>query len=399
MLFYRMISRYAIVSKTKGAIIMKVLFLTNVPSPYRVDFFNELGELCELTVLYERKKASYRNDKWMSDNSANFKSVFLKGINIKKDTSINFEVIKYLDKKLFDIIVIGGYSTPTGMMAIEYCKIRKIPFVLNADGGMIGSENKVKYKLKRHFIQSASVWLSTGFNTSRYLIHYGAKERIYRYPFTSIREKDIIDKPLTIEEKKLIKTKLGLEDKPTAIAVGRFIYDKGLDVLIDSWKNVSNDYNLLIIGGGEEKDNLIAQIEKNNLDNIKLLDYMDPADLVDYYKASDIFILPTRGDVWGLVVNEAMANGLPVITTDKCVAGLELITEGKNGYIVPINDENALSLRANELLSNKNLQEDMSKRNIERIKMYTIENMAKKHMDIFKTINFRNEVDNYYIYE
>lgn len=369
-----------------GAIMMKVLFLTNIPSPYRVDFFNELGELCELTVLYERKKASYRNDKWMSSDPVSFKPVFLKGITIKKDTPINFEVIKYLDKKLFDIIVIGGYSTPTGMMAIEYCNIRKIPFVLNADGGMISSENKVKYKLKKHLIESAKAWLSTGFNTSRYLTYYGAKDKIFRYPFTSIRKKDIIDKPITTEEKKIIKTKLGLLDKPTAIAVGRFIYGKGFDVLIDSWGNISNDYNLLIVGGGEEKSNLLAQIEKKNLNNIKLLDYMDLADLTDYYKASDIFILPTRGDVWGLVVNEAMANGLPVITTDKCVAGLELITEGENGYIVPVNDENTLFLRANELLSNKKLQEDMSKRNLEKIKRYTIENMAQEHMDIFKTI-------------
>lgn len=378
---------------------MKVLFLTNIPSPYRVEFFSELGKSCDLTVLYERKKASYRNETWMPDKSDSFKSVFLKGVILRKDTPLNLGIIKYLDKKLYDIIVIGGYSTPTGMLAIEYCKLKKIPFILNADGGMIGSENEIKYRLKKRYIQSASAWLSTGTNTSNYLTHYGAKEKIYHYPFTSFREKEILNKPLTSEEKTLFKNKLGLEDKPTAIAVGRFIYQKGFDVLIDSWKNVNSDYNLLIIGGGEEKDNLSSQIKRQNLKNVKLINHIDPTDLVNYYKASDIFILPTRGDVWGLVVNEAMAYGLPVITTDRCVAGMELITEGENGFVVPTNNKEMFTTRANELLDSKDLQDVMSENNIDKIKKYTLENMAKVHMDIFKTIIFRKEFDNYYIYE
>ena len=57
---------------------MKVLFLTNIPSPYRVDFFNELGKLCELTVLFEREKATDRE--WDSNNNINYEAIYLKGI-------------------------------------------------------------------------------------------------------------------------------------------------------------------------------------------------------------------------------------------------------------------------------------------------------------------------------
>ena len=60
---------------------MKVLFFTNIPSPYRVDFFNELGKYCELTVLYERRDADDRDKNWCNneENNLNFKPIYLKG--------------------------------------------------------------------------------------------------------------------------------------------------------------------------------------------------------------------------------------------------------------------------------------------------------------------------------
>ncbi|MEJ9228284.1 glycosyltransferase family 4 protein [Peribacillus butanolivorans] len=364
---------------------MKVLFLVNIPSPYRVDFFNELGKLCDLTVLYERKSAADRNENWLSSKSKSFKEVFLKGKHIRKDTAFNPEITKYLRKGLFDLFIIGGYSTPTGMFAIENCKLKKIPFILNADGGIIGTEGKIKYKMKKHFIGSASAWLSTGSNTSNYLIHYGAKkEKMYVYPFTSISEKNVLNTPLSLQTKSVIKKKLGIENKPTAIAVGQFIHRKGFDTLINSWAKVNSEYNLLVIGGGEKEQELNEQIRKLNLTNVTLLDFMSSNQLTEYYKASDLFILPTREDIWGLVVNEAMANGLPVITTEKCVAGLELITDGENGYIVPIENELILSERINEILVNRELKNKMGEKSIEKIKQYTLESMAKRHIEIFE---------------
>ena len=64
--------------------------------------------------------------------------------------------------------------------------------------------------------------------------------------------------------------------------------------------------------------------------------------LADYYAAADVFVLPTREDIWGLVVNEAFAFGLPVITSDNCGAGMEMITQGVNGFIFPNEDADAL---------------------------------------------------------
>lgn len=81
-------------------------------------------------------------------------------------------------------------------------------------------------------------------------------------------------------------------------------------------------------------------------------------------------------DVWGLVINEAMACGLPVITADRCVAGMELIEDYKNGFIIEVDNKEMLSDKINQILNNKELINTMSRNNLMKIRKYTLENMA-----------------------
>ena len=83
----------------------------------------------------------------------------------------------------------------------------------------------------------------------------------------------------------------------------------------------------------------------------------------------------------GLVINEAMAYGLPVITTDRCVAGLELVKEGANGYIVPTEDAHSLAEAIEKVLCSD--LRKMGESSLEKIRPYTIENMVKVHIDVF----------------
>ena len=101
--------------------------------------------------------------------------------------------------------------------------------------------------------------------------------------------------------------------------------------------------------------------------------------------SADLFVLPTREDIWGLVINEAMSNGLPIISTNRCIAGLELVKDGENGFIVPVDDVDALSQKIETILSNEQILETMGKKSLEKIKDYTFEQMAKRHMEIFQS--------------
>lgn len=113
---------------------MKILFMTNVPSPYRVDFFNELGKYCDLTVTFTDRSFKHRDKSWKEFHFENFWEIFLKGIPFKTKR-ICFSIKKVLKKEKFDKIICGVYAYPTGMIAIRYMRKRKIPYWLESDGG------------------------------------------------------------------------------------------------------------------------------------------------------------------------------------------------------------------------------------------------------------------------
>lgn len=365
---------------------LRILYLTNIPSPYRIDFFNEIGKSCELTVLFERRTSSERDLAWHKNNFNNFEAIFLKGININKNNALCIGVIKFLRKELYDIIIVGGYSTPTGMLAIEILRKRKIPFILNTDGGMIKKDHWLKHYIKKHYISCATYWLSTGKQTTEYLLEYGAKgNTIFVYPFTSVLAEDVLEKPTHRNIKNQLKEKLNITEEKVILSVGQFVYRKGFDLLLKACEDLPKNIGIYIVGGEPIQEYLELK-NKLFLTNVHFVGYKSKIELTEYYMASDLFVLPTREDIWGLVINEAMAHGLPVITTNKCVAGQELVIENENGFIVPVNDSEMLAIRMNQILEDEMLAESMSVRNLSKTQEYTIENMAVQHLEIFESI-------------
>ncbi len=368
---------------------MKVLWITNLPSPYRVQFFNELSKYCNLLVLFERHSASDRHNKWSSENTYNFNYKVLNGTPTSHETAVCPSVLRYITRNKYDIVVITNYYSPTGMLAILKMKLLKIPFYIEADGGFKKQDSRLKYLVKNYFIKSASGWFSTSKKTDEYFLFYGAKkEKIYRYPFSSINDSDIC----TIEEikysKNYYKEKINHSNERIILGVGQFIHRKGFDMLLEAYSKISTPCVLILVGCGDKENEYRDLIDKNNLAGVYIEPFKDAKELVDYYRAADIFVLPTREDIWGLVVNEAMAYGLPVITTDRCVAGLELIEHGKNGFICSLNNiSDSLPAFLDRLLSEEKLCAEISQSNINKIREYTIQKMARSHADIFSRIN------------
>lgn len=363
----------------------KVLFITNIPAPYRIDFYNELGKYVDLTVLFEAKGASDQGIRfnWNYDKIKSFRAIFLSEGDIK-ERKVDWKILKYLGRNKYDEIIVTNYSYFTEMVALLYLKIMCIPYYMETDGGIIRQESKFKKLYKKYLISGAKGYFSPSKESDEYLIYYGAeKNRIHRYPFTSIKDGDIIPEVLSNNEKKEYKKKLGMNESIIILGVGQFIYRKGWDVLLEAANLLPRNIEFYIVGS-EVTSEYLKKKSEYGLENVHFDGFKTKTELEDYYRAADIFVLPTREDIWGLVVNEAISFGLPVITTDKCNAGLELIKEDKAGVI--IESENVLQLKsAIEKLFNENSLEKYGKEALKTAHGYTIEKMTQKHMDIFNS--------------
>lgn len=354
---------------------MKVRFFTNIPSPYRINFFNELGKYCDLEVVFEAEKAPKINNNWYKNNNiSNFKSIFLKR-GVIEEKKVNWKILKYITEES-DILFFTNYSYYTEMIALIYAKIRKKKYALMIDGGIKPSnEAFFKKKFKTFLISNAYLYFSPSKSSDEFLRYYGAnKDKINRYPFTSLYKKEIIKKPITISEKKLLRKEKNIKESKVILSIGQFIPRKGFDWMIKAYKDLDKDIGIYIIGGNPTKE--YKDIKKTyHMKNLHFIDFQDKESILEWYKLADLFVLPTREDIWGLVINEAMSQGLPVITTYNCVAGMELIKNGENGYLINVEDCEDLLKKTLKIIENIDINEKMVKNNIKKINKYCIENM------------------------
>lgn len=366
---------------------MKVIFVWRGPSPYRVDFFNELGKYCNLTVMFEMRPQDISDKKqsWFNERFVNFDAIYLKGRRLFGRVWFCPDVFDYIkEMKNADIMVVGMYSTMTQALLSLCLKMRRIKYILNSDGGFIKRENLLARSLKRFLIGGASAYLSSGKGTNKYLQFYGARNTIGIYPFTSAFEYEIEQKS-NLSDKTELKNKLGIYEDTVVLFTGQFIHRKGIDVLLKSCVELPRNCGVYIVGGSPSAE-YMTLVNQLKLHNIHFVSFKTPKDLQNYYGAADIYVLPTREDIWGLVINEAMAYGLPVITTDNCLAGLELVEDGKNGYIAETDNTEQLSKCINKLVLDKVLRAKMGENNKLKMQDYTIEKMALSHIDFFQKV-------------
>lgn len=362
------------------------LFIQSVyPAAYRVGVFSELNKYFDIFVVFETKTGDKRNNKFFI-KEFDFNYCFLDEQKGKK------KYIRELKKlKEYDYVIAYDYSSKSSMRLILKCILNRMPYLINCDGAILKDDKFLKKFVKIFFISRSIACLANGKSAEEYFKKYGAKsENIYQHKFSSLYKRDILKKPISLEEKDNLKKKLNLNYKKIFISVGSFIYGKGYDILIEAVKQIKNinGVGFIIIGGGEELENYRKKIKEYNINNIEFIDFLPKERLIEYYDCSDIFIFPTRGDIWGLVINEAMSRGLPVISTDKCIAGNELIKNGFNGEVIKTGNVEELQKVINKYCNiDRRSLRTLGIYSLTTIKNYNIESIADSHKEVIELLN------------
>lgn len=280
-------------------------------------------------------------------------------------------------------IINAHFSFPAGIVGC-LAKDEKSKFIISAMGAdiydntrkLVPSQNFVLKKINQCVLNKASKII---------VLSSDIKEKIrniYKY------EGDIRIIPpgiASIEFPKKNKKDFGFnEDDFILITIGRLVKRKRIPDLLFALENIDNKIKLIVIGDGPEKNKIMNLIERLDLkDRVFIKGYISEEEKFQLLSISDIFVMVSEYEAFGIAYLEAMTVGLPVIATN---AGgpRDFIEEGKNGFIIPVGDIRALRTCIISLLNDKNKRIYISNYNKEYIKNnYTIEKFAEKYMEIF----------------
>lgn len=192
-----------------------------------------------------------------------------------------------------------------------------------------------------------------------------------------------IPNPITIEN---------IEPSPLTekrvLAVGRLASQKGFDLLLYAWQktqNRRNGWKLRIVGSGRHLKDLKRQIEANDIeDSVEIL----PAtkDILNHYKQASIYAMSSRYEGLPLVLIEAMASGLPIVSFDCQTGPAEVIQDNKTGFLVPALDVDKLAETLDKLMNNEHLRTKFSENSLKEVNRFSIDNIVSMWKDLFNDI-------------
>ena len=357
----------------------KVLIVFNHPAPYKVRLFNALSNHFDLHVIFERKSASDRNKGFYFEENYKFTTHKIHGIKVGREGFISNGVRKHLEWNEYDLIIMNGYSHHAEMKAINWMKKWHAPYVLYINGGTIKKESFLKKKIKHHFIARANAYFSPDEESNKYLVHYGANPKvIYNYPYSTIYEKEICYQKPNKEE---LRKELGINFDKVFVSSGQLIARKNYISLVKEWKKYPENYGLLLIGDGKQRKEIEKLIKTENIKNVVLTGFLPREKMFKYFQAADCFLFPSKEDIYGHVINEALSQGLPVISTNKVNSAIKLVKNGENGFLLESLEGEEFRKVIEEVINN-----DFFNECIKTAKANTIEVMAERHIEMIEEV-------------
>lgn len=338
-----------------------VIYISNIVVPYRASFFELLSQNCDLTVIYERTNSKNRNNEWVKNSKNNYKKIFLKGINIKDEFTFDIKIFKYIVSK-YDEIIFGCINSPIQIISIFLLIMLKRKYSINIDGEMFIEENGLKNKIKKIILNNANKCYVAGNTCKKKIEKKLNKKNIFSYRFSSLTENEI-----TMNSKNRNKYNPNSE----IIVVGQYMDYKGIDIALNVAKEMSSE-KFNFIGAGKKSDELIQKVNALKVTNVKVTPFLQKNELYKKYQNCKLFILPSKKECWGLVINEAASFGTPIVSTYGSGAAIEFLSDKYSDFLAKPNNEQDLYNKVMKLLEYDHIKEYQDYL-IEKSKLYTIE--------------------------
>ena len=273
---------------------------------------------------------------------------------------VNPSIWNELRKNRPDVVVFTFWMNPTWWVAVLACLWFRIPSFYMTDTNLQVELTKGKWQalakeilLGKGLLRLSSGFLCSGKANMQLFRHWGVPdEKLVPFAYSWGYQALLQGADELKLQKKHIKAQLGIPDGAYVILFcGRLSKEKRPLDLLEAYRRVSSPQKALIfVGDGELRPLVQDFVDSHSLDSVYLFGFQNRREISRYYAISDVLVLPSSRETWGIVVNEAMCFGLPVVVSDQVGAASDLVMQGKNGFIFPVGDVEALANNIKQLM-------------------------------------------------
>lgn len=340
----------------------KVVIVTNIPNPYRVPLFNEVNRQLaangiELKIIFGASGYARRKFKLdMNDCKFDYEILNSKKIHFGDDEKMYFSykgLSNVLRNERPDAIIVSGFSIVTMRLWLRSFFQRTKYIIWSGSIEKAGHQNSwIKLLLRKRLLKRAIAFISYGSKSAEYFQKLGAERSSV---FTAI---NTVDTEFFLNRTKSLKGSLkNSEGKKHLTYVGYLSQRKNVSKVLEVIKKLAEtrqDFILDLVGEGDDRLALESYVNENDLSGIvKFHGFVQKEQLPEIFATSDCFLFQTDFDIWGLVLNEAMAAGLPCISSVNAGATDDLIMEGETGFKMDYNNTEAVAEKINWILDHE----------------------------------------------
>jgi glycosyltransferase involved in cell wall biosynthesis len=372
----------------------RVAFYMTHPTQYHTPWFRALAESrkIDIHVYYgsrpnaEEQGAGFGVQfEWDVPLLEGYPNTVLRNVGSGSITDFNGidapEIERVIAETDYDAWVINGWRTRGEWRAITACFRRRVPMFIRGDSVLL-HQRPLATRIAKHFVYRRWIprfacYLTVGRLNERYYEHYGADRRRF-VPVRHFVDNDLFARVAEQGRSAAValrKTWNVRDGALTLLFAGKFVDGKQpMDAIraVEEASNAGANVHLVMVGDGPLRAESESYSSSRNLP-VTFAGFLNQTAMPAAYAASDILVLPSRSETWGLVVNEAMASGIPAIVSDQVGCAPDLVIPGESGSVFPAKDHHALARLIVEYATDRKRVKAEGKNANVRIRSYSLD--------------------------
>lgn len=274
----------------------------------------------------------------------------------------------------YDALWLHGHGTAANLIALAAAKSIGIPVFMRSETHLGLPRTKLKTAMRKPLMSTlygqCDGFLAIGTANKRFYMTMGVpEEKIRLVPYTVDNARFMARARLSEKERRATRQRYGISaDRPAILFASKFMWRKHPDHLVLAAQQLEAEglsFDLVLAGSGEMQAVLEALIARGGPPNVVMPGFINQQDMPRLLGACDLFVLPSEDEPWGLIVNEAMCAGLPVVVSSEIGCATDLVRHGENGFTFAAGDIGALAGALRSIVVDAGLRRTMSRKSLE----------------------------------